>query len=150
MTSCPPEEMDARIAKLGVFMILSSDDMETKEILPLYYTRQQVEQVFDIGKNNADLLPLRIHNEDTLRGHLMLTFMATAILQRLQIDILSKNKKNDKINPEGAFMMLRNQECKVFSKSIVPQEPVKEINEVYKLLGIDCPTTITRGSSVLC
>ena len=72
-----PEDMDKSLEKLGLFMILSSDDMDVSEILPLYYTRQQV---FDIGKNNADLLPLRVHNEDTFRGHLMLTFMATAII----------------------------------------------------------------------
>jgi hypothetical protein len=145
-----PDEMDERIAKLGVFMLLSSDDMETKEILPLYYTRQQIEQVFDIGKNYADLLPLRVQSEDTFRGHLMLTFMATAILQRLQRDILSKRKKNDKTNPEGVFMNLRNQKCKVYAKNIIPQEPIKNINAIYKLLGIDCPTTINRTTSVLC
>lgn len=86
----PPNEMDARIANLGMFMLLSSDDMETSETLPLYYTRQQIEKVFDIGKNNADLLPLRIQNEETFRGHLMLTFMATAIFQKLQKDIVSR------------------------------------------------------------
>lgn len=143
-----PEEMDARISRLGVFMLLSSEDMGTEEILPLYYTRQQVEQVFDTGKNNADLLPLRVQNEDTFRGHLMLTFMATAILQRLQRDILKKRKKNDKTNPEGAFMKLRNQKCKVYDKAIIPQEPVKDINAVYKLLGIECPITIARDESV--
>jgi hypothetical protein len=145
-----PEEMDAQIAKLGVFMLLSSDDIETSEILPLYYTRQQIEQVFDIGKNYADLLPLRVQNEDTFRGHLMLTFMATAILQRLQRDILRKRKKNDKMNPEGAFMNLRNQKCKVYTETIIPQEPVKNVNALYKLLGFDCPTTIARNNSVLC
>lgn len=31
-----PEAMDARISKLGVFMLLSSDDMGTEEVLPLY------------------------------------------------------------------------------------------------------------------
>lgn len=139
------EKMDARIAKLGVFMLISSDDMETNEILPLYYTRQQIEQVFDIGKNNADLLPLRIQNEDTFRGHLMLTFMATAILQKLQKDILTKRKKSDKINPEGAFMKLRNQKCKVYNKNIIPQEAVKDINSVYNILKIDCPTMIARS-----
>jgi hypothetical protein len=143
-----PEEMDERIAKLGVFMLLSSDDMETNEILPLYYTRQQIEQVFDIGKNYADLLPLRVQSEDTFRGHLMLTFMATAILQVLQRDILSKRKKKDKTNPEGAFINLRNQKCKVYAKNIIPQERVKSVNEIYKLLEIDCPTTIDSAGSV--
>lgn len=32
-------------------------------ILPMYYTRQQVEQVFDISKNYADLLPIRVQSE---------------------------------------------------------------------------------------
>jgi len=145
-----PEEMDEQLAKLGVFMLLSSEDMQTDEILPMYYTRQQIEQVFDIGKNYADLLPLRVQNEDTFRGHLMLTFMATAILQVLQKDILGKRKKKDKINPEGAFMNLRNQKCKVYAHSIVPQERLKHVNEVYTLLGIECPTTIDRSCSLLC
>jgi hypothetical protein len=145
-----PEEMDERIAKLGVFILLSSDDMETNEILPLYYTRQQIEQVFDIGKNYADLLPLRVQTEDTFRGHLMLTFMATAILQMLQRDILNKRKKKDKVNPEGAFMNLRNQKCKVYAHKIVPQERVKKVNEIYKLLGVDCPITIDRTPPMLC
>jgi len=125
-------------------MLLSSDDMDTSEILPLYYTRQQVEQVFDIGKNYADLLPLRVQNEETFRGHLMLTFMATAVLQMLQRDIISKRKKKEKTNPEGALVNLRNQKCKVYAHSIVPQERVTTVNDVYKLLGIECPTTIDR------
>jgi hypothetical protein len=142
------EETDQCIAKLGVFMLLSSDDMDIKDILPLYYTRQQVEQVFDIAKNNADILPLRIQNEDTFRGHLMLTFWATSIFQKLQRDILASRKKSDKTNPEGAFMKLRNQKCKVYDKEIIPQEAVKEINAIYKLLAIDCPVTISRNQSV--
>ena len=140
------EEIDRRIESLGVFALLSSDDMDTKDVLPLYYTRQQVEQVFDIAKNNADILPLRTQSEDTFRGHLMLTFLATAILQKLQRDILHLRKKGDKTNPEGALMRLRNQKCKVYLRDIIPQEAVKEINDVYKLLGIKCPITIARAS----
>ncbi len=63
--------------------------------------------------NCGGVLPLRVQNENTFRGHLMLTFMATAILQRLQRDI-------------------------------IPQEPVKDINAIYKLLGIECPVAIAR------
>ena len=139
-----PEEIDQRISKLGVFVLLSSDDMDAKDVLPLYYTRQQVEQVFGIAKNNADILPLRTQSEDIFRGHLMLTFLATVILQKMQRDILTLRKKGDKTNPEGALMKLRNQKCKVYEANTVPQEAVKEINDVYKLLGIKCPTTIAR------
>jgi len=41
-----------------LFVIVSSENLPTSEILPLYYTRQQVEQVFDVSKNNADIMCL--------------------------------------------------------------------------------------------
>ena len=140
----PLEVFDKRMSDLGVFMIISSEDIQREEILPLYYTRQQIEQVFDLGKNNADLLPLRVQNEETFRGHLMLTFLATVLLQKLQRDIIAKRKKNEKINPEGAFLTLRNQKCKVYEEEIVPQEAVKSINDIYKLFHIECPTVISK------
>ncbi len=142
------KEIDQRVAQLGIFMLLSSEDMDTNAILPLYYMRQQVEQVFDIAKNNADILPLRIQGEDTFRGHLMLTFLATAILHKLQRDIIAKRKKGDKTNPEGAFFRLRNQKCKVYTDNIIPQEAVKEINDIYKLLAIGYPASIPRISQM--
>lgn len=141
----PPEAADKQMSSLGVFIIISSEDIEVEEILPLYYTRQQIEQVFDLGKNNADLLPLRVQNEDTFRGHLMLTFLATVLLQKLQKDILVKRKKKDRINPEGALMLLRNQKCKVYVDEIVPQEAVKSINDIYKLFQLKCPTAISQN-----
>ena len=104
------------------------------------------EQVFDVSKNNADILPVRVHNEDTFRGHLMLTFLATIIIQKLQRDIIVKHKKTDKVYPEGVFLSLRNQKCKVFQKEIVPQEAVRTNNEVYKMFDITCPTTFPNCS----
>ena len=144
----PPEEMDKRVSRLGLFMIVSSENIPVDEILPLYYTRQQIEQVFDVGKNDADLLPIRVQTEETFRGHLMLTFLATVVLQKLQRDIIQKRKKKDKINPEGALMVLRNQKCKVYKNAIVPQEAVKCINDIYRLLGMECPTKIEKAAAL--
>lgn len=138
------EEADERMSRLGLFMVLSSTDISVEEILPLYYTRQQIEQVFDIGKNDADLLPIRVQNEETFRGHLMLTFLATILLQSLQRDIIAKRKKKDKINSEGILMNMRNQKCKVYSKEVIPQEPVKTVNEIYKLFKMESPITLLR------
>jgi len=41
-------------------------------------------------------------------------------------------------------MAIRNQKCKVYSNVIIPQEAVKNINNVYKLFQIEYPTTILR------
>ena len=138
----PFEEIDSKMRRLGTFVIVSSEKMECKEALPLYYTRVQIEQVFDLAKNNADLVPLRIHGEETLKGHLMLTFLSSILFQLLQQDMLLHTQKKDKINPEGSFLVLRNQKCKVFDKAVIPQEPTKKMNDIYKLLDIESPVSI--------
>jgi transposase len=76
--------IDGNLSSLGLFIRISFAEINTMEVLPLYYARQQIEQVFDIAKNYADILPLRVHGEDTFRGHLLLCFIATIICKRLQ------------------------------------------------------------------
>lgn len=131
------EEMDEAIKRKGLFILISSERIEENEILPLYYTRQTIEQVFDICKNNADLLPLRVHNEDTFRGHLLLSFIVTVIYLKLnqmldQSDFYAQN----------ALFILRNQKCKVYDDRIIPKEPTKKMNDIYKLLHIKSPIYI--------
>jgi len=125
------------IASQGVFIIVSSRRIAAAKLLPLYYTRQQIEQIFDIGKNYADLLPLRVQTEETFRGHLLLTFIATVVLKHLQ-DALLKTA----FNPISVFLNLRNQKCKVFADKIVTHEPFKKANDIYKLFKIKWPVVI--------
>ena len=143
-----PEDIDARVSKLGLFIIISSKKVETKEILPLYYTRQQVEQVFDICKHNASLLPIRVHSEESFRGHLLLTFLATIVIQKLQRELIEKQNgkkpSKQKLNPEGVFFVSQIQKCKVFDNIVIPQEPSKSVNDIYHALGITSPTTLQR------
>jgi transposase len=111
----------------GLFVLVSTRPIATDKILPLYYTRQQIEQVFDICKNNANLLPLRVHSEDTLRGHLLLTFAATVIYRKLQDDL-----KDTQYTPENALLSLRNHKCKVYDAYLLTMEPAKRANDIYK------------------
>jgi hypothetical protein len=128
-------EIDSQIRKKGAFILISSESLENKEILPLYYTRQLVEQIFDVNKNNVDLIPLRTHCEETFRGHLMLAFLAA-------ISYLSINNslKESDYNFTGAFVALRNLKCKVFSDRILVKEANKKANEIAKLLEIEIPS----------
>jgi len=125
------EEMDLTIKSKGSFVLISSEEIEPEDVLPLYYTRQVVEQVFDTSKNNTDLLPLRVHGEETFRGHLLLNFMATVV--HLSINQLLKGTR---YNTDGAFVILRNQKCKVFDDCILPKETTKKMNEIYKQLNL--------------
>jgi hypothetical protein len=72
----------------------------------------------------------------------MLSFAAT-------IACLSINRllKNTAFNAEGAFLILRNQKCKVFNDRILPKEPNKKMNEIYKHLKINSPISISVGGN---
>ena len=52
-----------------------------EKLLPLYYTRDQAEKIFGLCKQDGKLLPLNVEAEKTFRGHLMMTFMASAVLK---------------------------------------------------------------------
>ena len=129
------------IQKQGVFILISSCHISADEVLPLYYTRQQIEQIFDLGKNYADMLPLRVRTEETFRGHLMLTFIATIVLKKIQDAV-----KNTAITPMSLFLNLRNQKCKVYKDKIITQEAFKKANDCYKLFKIKCPIAINHES----
>lgn len=137
------DETDTAIKRLGLFAIMTSDDIAEEDLLPLYYTRQQVEQVFDITKNYADLLPIRVQNEQAFSGHLLITFMATVIAQSLQKYLLKKrSKKAKELNVQSIFGYLRNQKCKVYKDFVIPQEARKEANAIYDVFKLHVPYKI--------
>ena len=91
-------DIEEQLRSSGAFILISKQKVAVEEILPLYYSRQAVEQVFGFGKNYANLLPLRTHNEAIFRGHPLISFIATVSI--MTIDKLfanahprSKNKK---------------------------------------------------------
>lgn len=45
---------------------------------------------------------------------------------------------------DPAFMQLRNQKCKVFDKALVPYEPCREDNEIYRMFNLNPPKLIER------
>ena len=117
------EEADKTKAKLktaGIFALLSPEQIPNNELLKLYYLRQSAEQIFEISKSYADILPLRVHQESTLRGILMINFLAVALYKNL-----------DKQLPDGvplsnALKFLRSQKCKIFDNDkVIPAEANK-------------------------
>ena len=137
------DETDAAIKRLGAFAILTSEEISEEKLLPMYYTRQQVEQVFDISKNYADLLPIRVQSEQAFAGHLLICFMATAIMQKLQHDLLKRRSKKAKsLNAESIMIYLRNQKCKVYKDYAITQEPRKEVNAIYDIFKVQVPYKI--------
>ncbi|MFA6816530.1 MAG: transposase [Lentisphaeria bacterium] len=137
------EEVHRAMETQGIFILVSSRRIAKDKILPLYYTRQQIEQIFDIGKNYANFLPLSVQNEATFRGHLLLTFIAAVAVKRIQ-DHLTKSE----YNPMSMFLNLRNQKCKVYNNTVVTMEAAKKANDCYKLFNLKCPLRIPLPESL--
>jgi hypothetical protein len=133
-----PEEIDKKMKGKGVFILLSAEPVETREILPLYYTRQSIEQVFDLSKNNADLLPLRVHSIERYRGHLLASFIGTTILM-----MIANMSKNSKFNSINVFHTMRRLFVNIINdKDYIIQEPNKQMNDIIKYFKLTLPDNI--------
>ena len=127
------------LQKQGVFVLITTRKVATDKLLPLYYMRDQVEKIFEICKQGGKILPINVENEDTLRGHLMMTFIA-AVTLKMMSDKLGKTS----LTTESMFMNLHEQHAIVYDKEFITTEPIKKMNEAYKAFKVQCPATIPR------
>jgi len=149
----PPKEFksesdrDEQIRNSGVFILISKIKIGINEILPLYYSRQAIEQTFDLEKHYANLLPLRTHSVPTFRGHILISFMATAsiiTIDRMFILAHPKAKNKNPLNFIQARSCLRQMKCQVYDDHISVVEPDRMSNVVLKDLRINYERTIKR------
>jgi hypothetical protein len=133
-----PDEMARRAERTGFFVIASSKCYPVGEVLPLYYERQCIEEVFGVDKSCLDILPLRVHSEATFKGHLMLGFMASLVY----LDLRRRFDKSTDLNAAKALALARNLKCKVYDDIVIVQEPVKRMKQVASLLKLQIPETI--------
>jgi hypothetical protein len=136
-------EIHQKLSRQGIFILVSSRNLKITEILPIYYTRQLMEQVFGIIKNYGTILPIRIQNEKTFRGHLLLNFISTIVIKKLESKLL-----NLSYNHISLFINMKNQKCKVYNDKIIIQEALKKANDCYKLFSIKCPDIIMKKESM--
>jgi transposase len=125
------EERD--ILNCGKMVLLSSEKLDTKDAIPLYYTRQIAERMFGIAKEDLNILPLRTHSEPNFKGFMFLVFISLIIVCCL------KTKLGKKISIEQAVSTLRTLKCKVYDDSIVPSEITKKQREIFEATNIMVP-----------
>jgi transposase len=123
----------------GIFMLISSRQIAKDKLLPLYYTRDQIEKIFQLCKQDGKILPVNVETEKSFRGHLMMTFMTAVILK-----MMSDKLTGSSLTTESMFSYLHEQHAVVYDKELITQEPVKKMNEAYKLFKVQCPETIPR------
>lgn len=133
------EEIFSAMQEQGLFVLVSSRRISKENLLPLYYTRDQIEKIFELCKQDGKILPLNVETEATFRGHLMMTFMAAVILK-----LMSDRLKKTSLTTTSMFMNLHEQHAIIYDNEFITTEPVKKMNEAYKAFKIQCPVTIPR------
>ncbi|MEW5761271.1 MAG: transposase [Candidatus Thermoplasmatota archaeon] len=127
------EEINYKLMKKGVMILVSSFKIEKEEVVPLYYIRQTAEKLFGFSKDDLKLIPLRVHTEDSLRGYLLLSFIT------LLVFVFLKKEIGADYTVEEILLTLRNLKCKVYDDEILIQEPTKRQKEILEKLKIIVP-----------
>jgi transposase len=117
----------------GKMILLSSERLNTTDVVPLYYTRQIAEKMFGIAKDDLDILPLRTHSEPNFKGFMLLIFISLIIACELKAR-LGKNISIDK-----ATAILKTLKCKIFDDSIITNEVNKKQRLLFESLHVVVP-----------
>lgn len=133
----PKDKVYEMLNKTGFFGLISASKKGIDQILPAYYQRQAIEETFDFSKNYTRLLPLRTHNENTLKGHLLLSFIACFILKCMQVEL----KYSDRLFG-SKLKGLSHLICDDYTSRILIEQPQKNENDIFKALSIECPSEI--------
>ena len=135
-------EVYSSMQEAGTFMLVCTRQVSRNKLLGLYFTRNQVEEVFKIGKGSGKMLPICVESEETLRGHLLLTFISATIIK-----ILMDRLHGTGWSPEIVFSILQYQVVQIFPEYLVTSDPVKNMNDIYNHFKIECPATIPYSAS---
>ena len=127
------EELEYDMMKRGIMILVSSFNLKNEEVVPAYYVRQTAEKLFGFSKDDLSLLPLRVHNEESLRGFLFMQFVTLIAFVHI------KNKLGKEYNVEEILLKLRNLKCKVYDDEIIICEPNKQQKEILEKLDILMP-----------
>lgn len=135
-------EMHKLFEASGLFVIISSLPYQPDDILTVYYTRQLVEQYFDVSKGISRLTPLRVHKEQRVLGLMLLSQIAATINLYVQ-----KKMHSSFEDSEEMFMGLRNQKCIVYASRIVTNEGQSEATQYYNKFKIKYPTSFDTSGN---
>jgi transposase len=131
------------IAKAGKFILLSSKAYNNDEILPLYYTRQIVEQIIDVIKNNAGGIPVRGHTVETIKGITITAFISGVIYLSL-----NKRLSDSKFSANTAIIKMGNLNLICKDNKLQLQELTSDQKQIFKTLNLPDPFSVECGNLI--
>jgi transposase len=71
--------IEAKLLSQGVMILLSSTEEDLSSMLQQYRERDEVEKLFDAGKNELEGNPLRVHHDETMKSTLFVLFLSLIV-----------------------------------------------------------------------
>ncbi|MDR2198096.1 MAG: transposase [Deltaproteobacteria bacterium] len=135
------EQIEKEYESAGKFILLSSLEYEISEILPLYYTRQAIEQIFDVSKTYCDILPLRGHSDESLNGIVLIAFMATVIYSSINYKLVAT-----KFSAHAALIKLGHFKIDIYESCKILDNITKEQRDLFVYLNLENPLIYENGT----
>lgn len=121
-------------ASCGISILVSSESIDSQEILSCIYAKQSIEEIVSFSSNDYDLF----FNEDNanqsrnkvIYGHIFLKFLWLTLYTQLQ----EKNATKNTI--EKNLIILQRLKCKIFDNQVILEtasEDQRKILEKYKI-----------------
>ncbi|MDR0571806.1 MAG: transposase [Rickettsiales bacterium] len=123
------------------FILISNKDIENSRVLELYHSRLQIEQAFDMTKNNGSIMPLRVHSLESVKGHLLICFLSTIISM-----FINDKLKGTKLCSSNVFSNMQRLSIDVYDETKIVQVPTKIQKEIIISLNLESPYEIEIGN----
>jgi transposase len=113
------------VNRMGKMILLYDGIFSWEPCLSLYKSRDAVEKAFSLMKNDLEVMPLNVKKESTLKGYLLVCFIALLISMRLS-KMMSEANLVKKYSIDGIFTELEK------IKLIVMPDERKIVSEITK------------------
>ncbi len=128
-----------------LFALVSGEDYPCGEILPKYCERQAAEQLFDFLKNYAKIIPLGGWTQETVSGHLLLSYIAATVAALVHLKL-----KSGGLGVWEGLNALNFLACTQYPARVVVNPLNKVATDVFKAAGIECPHVLPLAGGKLC
>jgi len=128
-------EINEKMKRTGIILILSNLDVEAKEIFYLFKKRENIEKMFDTYKTVLDADKLYLQDDESVFGHIFISFLSLYIHCAIE-KMLKIAKLNHKITPIDLLQKFSKvYNLKIEDKNIITEVPkkVKELDELLQL-----------------
>jgi len=125
-----------RVNRMGKVVLLYQGELDWRECLSTYRSRDIVEKEFDVLKNDLRLLPLNAQRDSTMRVFIFVFFIALILRMRV-VKIMQEKGLTSRYNLEGMLIELEKiRKIELSEGEILTSELTKKQREILYKLGL--------------